>query len=518
MEREKVIEGVGLSLGIAGFISLLLYRYRSQEKKVRIQRQKTKTWLQTLGEATKEQLLLCREITQGLKPPKSLSAPSGRVIVNPMLGEGSKKDITSGRSFLPSHLFDNTDKHVLAKSTVKPKAVSEEQVLFLMGGPRREIVMEPQSVKAAIVTCGGLCPGLNVVIREIVMCLHYNYGANEVYGIKDGYRGFYTEGNTYRLTPEDVKELHNLGGTYLKSSRGGFDLTKICDAIIKQRYNQIYVVGGDGTHRGITAIVKELENRNYPCFIAGIPKTIDNDIPVIDKCFGFETAVEEAQRAINSADVEANSVEYGVGLVKLMGRSSGFIALQAATANRNVNVCLIPESEFELSGPNGVYEYIAERLRRKGHVVVVVAEGAASACQDEKLQTEGTDASGNPVLYDIGTHLKKGIVNYCKSKNINVTLKYIDPTYMIRTLPANSHDKVLCACLSQAAVHGLFAGFTGFTVGTVGGHPVYIPIDHLSEVKEGKDAKKGQRRVDIEGDMMWWRLMASTGQPSFRNS
>jgi 6-phosphofructokinase 1 len=251
--------------------------------------------------------------------------------------------------------------------------------------------------------------------------------------------------------------------------------------------------------------------------IVGIPKTIDNDIPIIDKSFGFESSIEEAQRAINSADTEANSVEYGIGLVKLMGRNSGFIALHSSLSNRNVNLCLIPESEYELNGPNGVYSYIVNRLKVKGHAVIVVAEGAASGCLDENLGNSGKDASGNPILYDIGKHLKDGIVKTCKAQGIEATLKYIDPTYMIRSVPANSNDRLLCTMLAQAAVHGAFAGFTAFSVGTVAGQIVYIPVELMTTMCEGKGSTPGQRKVDVDNNMMWWRLMASTGQPSFKN-
>lgn len=370
-------------------------------------------------------------------------------------------------------------------------------------------------MKAAIITCGGLCPGLNVVIREIYMCLQLNYGVQDIWGIYNGYMGLYTEGGNRKLTREEVENIHHLGGTILKTSRGGFDLAQICDSIIEKKLNQLFILGGDGTHRGILAISEELQRRQHACFIAGIPKTIDNDIPIIDKSFGFESAVEEAQRAINSAYVESHGVKYGVGLVKLMGRNSGFIALQAAIVNRGVNVCLIPESEFELHGPNGVYEYICRRLVTCDNAVVVVAEGAATACVDEKLVSAGTDASGNPLLYDIGQHLKKGIVNYCKTKGIECTLKYIDPTYMIRRIPANSHDRNLCCSLAQGAVHGVFSGFS---VGTVGGQAVLIPVSMITTMKEGKNAREGQRKVDIESNVLWWRFIASSGQPSFTNT
>jgi 6-phosphofructokinase 1 len=375
--------------------------------------------------------------------------------------------------------------------------------------------MNPMDAKVAIVTCGGLCPGLNVVIRELVMTLYYNYGTREVYGVKDGYMGFYSENSIVKLTPKDVVDIHNLGGTILRTSRGGWDLQKIANSIDEHQFTQVYIIGGDGTHRGILALVEEFGKRSRAVSFVGVPKTIDNDIPLIDKSFGFDTAVEEAQRAINSADVEANSAAYGIGLVKLMGRNSGFIALHSAIANRDVNLCLIPEAKYELNGDTGIYNYIYERLQMKGHSVIVVAEGASSGCSDETLISAGTDASGNPILYDIGSHIKKGLVSYCKAKGMETTLKYIDPTYMIRTVPAQASDKVLCATLAQAAVHGAFAGFTGFSAGTVGGQACFIPVLTLVNKRQGFEAKPGQSRVDPATSVEWWRLLSSTGQPVF---
>ncbi|CAG9328983.1 unnamed protein product [Blepharisma stoltei] len=518
MDKDKWNQILLLGAATLGFIGLLHYR-KSQNARKAIRRTTSQVrQIEKLEKILNEQKAIEHDIQRGVRAPKMLPPPEGKVFLNPLLGTGVKQDINSGRAFLPESVFNKVGGYLVADNvfSIDP-ASAGGSILLVKGSPRMEIVMNPKNVKAAIVTCGGLCPGLNVVIREIVMSLHFNYDTTEIYGIWNGYSGFYTEGFIKKLTPHDVVDIHTLGGTILKTSRGGWNLEKIADCIEERGFNQIYVIGGDGTHRGINALVEEMERRNLPVFIAGIPKTIDNDIPIIDKSFGFDTSVEEAQRAIDSANIEANSAEYGVGLVKLMGRNSGFIAMQASIANRNVNVCLIPESEYELSGPNGVYNYILERLKVKKHAVVVVAEGAAVSCKDEKLVMPGTDASGNPILYDIGKHLRDGIVKYCKEHGMNITLKYIDPTYMIRTVPANSGDKVLCATLAQAAVHGTFAGFTGFSVGCVAGTPCFIPIDLMISTREGKNSLPGQRRVDLEGNYMWWRLMASTGQPSFIN-
>jgi 6-phosphofructokinase 1 len=192
------------------------------------------------------------------------------------------------------------------------------------------------------------------------MSLHYNYAAAEIWGIQWGYKGFYTdvEKNWIKLESKDIKNIHKVGGTVLGSSRGGFDADKILDELVKREINQVYLIGGDGTHRGMNILMKRaIERKNVIAFI-GIPKTIDNDIPIIDHSFGFNTACEVAERMVEAGYCEAISAVNGVGLIKLMGRYSGFIARNAALSNQNVDFCLVPELPFELGGPDGFYEAV----------------------------------------------------------------------------------------------------------------------------------------------------------------
>ncbi|QHO13608.1 ATP-dependent 6-phosphofructokinase [Arachis hypogaea] len=303
---------------------------------------------------------------------------------------------------------------------------SERGVHFRRAGPRQKVYFESDEVKAAIVTCGGLCPGLNTVIRELVCGLHHMYGVKRVLGIEGGYRGFYAR-NTINLTPKSVNDIHKRGGTVLGTSRGGHDTNKIVDSIQDRGINQVYIIGGDGTQRGAAAIFEEVRRRGLKVAVVGIPKTIDNDIPVIDKSFGFDTAVEEAQRAINAAHVEAESVENGIGVVKLMGRYSGFIAMYATLASRDVDCCLIPESPFYLEGPGGLFEYIEKRLKENGHMVIVIAEGAGQELMSEKMQTMNKqDASGNKLLQDVGLWISQEIKDhFAREKTMAITLKYI---------------------------------------------------------------------------------------------
>ncbi|XP_027359512.1 ATP-dependent 6-phosphofructokinase 3-like isoform X2 [Abrus precatorius] len=372
-------------------------------------------------------------------------------------------------------------------------------VHFRRAGPRQKVYFESDEVQAAIVTCGGLCPGLNTVIRELVCGLHHMYGVKKVLGINGGYRGFYAR-NWITLTPKSVNDIHKRGGTVLGTSRGGHDTKKIVDSIQDRGINQVYIIGGDGTQRGASAIFEEVRRRGLKISVVGIPKTIDNDIPVIDKSFGFDTAVEEAQRAINAAHVEAESVENGIGVVKLMGRYSGFIAMYATLASRDVDCCLIPESPFFLEGPGGLFEYIEKRLKENGHMVIVIAEGAGQELVSESVQSMSKqDASGNKLLQDVGLWISQ------KIKTMAITLKYIDPTYMIRAIPSNASDNVYCTLLAQSAVHGAMAGYTGYTSGLVNGRQTYIPFYRITE---------RQNHVVIT-DRMWARLLSSTNQPSF---
>lgn len=374
---------------------------------------------------------------------------------------------------------------------------------FRRAGPRQEVYFESDEVHACIVTCGGLCPGLNTVIREVVCGLYHMYGVKRVLGIEGGYMGFYSR-NTIPLTPKVVNDVHKRGGTILGTSRGGHDKMKIVDSIQDRGINQVYIIGGDGTQKGASVIFEEIRRRGLTVAVAGIPKTIDNDIPVIDKSFGFDTAVEEAQRAINAAHVEAESFENGIGVVKLMGRYSGFIAMYATLASRDVDCCLIPESPFYLEGPGGLFEYMEKTLKEIGHMVLVIAEGAGQELLSECKRNE-EDASGNKLLQDVGLWISQKIKDHFNKRKVVINLKYIDPTYMIRAIPSNASDNVYCTLLAHSAIHGAMSGFTGFTVGPVNGRHAYIPFYRVTE---------RQNNVVIT-DRMWARVLSSTNQPSF---
>jgi len=368
---------------------------------------------------------------------------------------------------------------------------------MLLGGPREVLHFDPAESAAVIVTCGGLCPGLNSVIREIVMTLT-RYGVTRIHGCRGGYRGMVQPSSWMQLTPGVVQDIHNKGGTILVSDRGNPPHADIAKTLQEQGVSQCFIIGGDGTHRGAMEMFKCTQQIGHECAVVGIPKTIDNDIPILDRSFGFKTACTEAVKAIDSAYTEATSNANCIGLVKLMGRHCGWIAAHAVLAARNVDVCLLPEMNISLPK---LLDHVAETMRKKRRAVIVVAEG----CGDTIIQGGGdTDAGGNKKLADVGPYLKDEITRHCKSCGIPLTIKYIDPTYMIRSVRANAYDSSYCSVLAQEAVHAAMAGYTGITVGKVDERYVMLPIHAITE--------QGPRRLDL-GGRVFERLMYTTMQP-----
>jgi 6-phosphofructokinase 1 len=377
---------------------------------------------------------------------------------------------------------------------------------YVRAGPRKHLHFDPAQVTAAIVTCGGLCPGLNNVIRELTNSLTQLYGVKKVLGVRGGYAGFYNpQWEPVVLTPKLVETLHHDGGSFLGSSRGGFDLDATIAFLVKHGVNQLFVIGGDGTHRGAFRIHEECMERGMNVAVCGIPKTIDNDIDHIDRSFGFSSAVEAAQQAIRTAKTEARcNMPNGIGVVKLMGRSAGFIAVHAVMGSGDVDLCLVPEVPIVLEGEKGFLPFLMQRVKEKGHAVVVVAEGAGEELLGESAEL---DKSGNKKLPPIGDFIKKKIEEYYerKSKDGAATVKYIDPSYIIRSVPANAVDSLYCMQLAQNAVHGVMAGYTGFSAGLCNNRMVLLPIPELVETSP--------RTMDPHG-RTWERVISLTRQPN----
>ncbi len=381
-------------------------------------------------------------------------------------------------------------------------------MLMEKAGPREKIYFDPQKVSAALVTCGGLCPGLNDVIRSIVMSLWYLYGVRRIVGIRYGYRGFLPEMHLQpkELTPDVVSDIHRHGGTILGSARGGGKRTEeIVDALERMKVDMLFAIGGDGTQKGALAIAEEIRRRGKKIAVIGIPKTIDNDLSFVEKSFGFETAVSYAVQAVAGAHTEAHDALDGIGIVKVMGRESGFIAAHTALAINDVNFVLVPEVPFDLEGPRGLLAALEDRLDRRHHAVILVAEGAGQ----EHLETSGTsDASGNKKMGDIGLFLKDAISDYFKEKNREINLKYIDPSYIIRSAPANPNDSIYCQRLGSNAVHAAMAGKTGCIISRYNNRLVHVPIS-LATSKRNK--------IDPES-ALWRDVIEATGQPHLMRS
>jgi 6-phosphofructokinase 1 len=370
-------------------------------------------------------------------------------------------------------------------------------------GPRELLYFDPATVRAGIVTCGGLCPGLNDVVRALVMALWHRYGVRSIVGIRHGYRGLLPEFglDTLRLEPEVVRDIHQRGGTILGSSRGHGDRTSVLvDSLQKLGVNMLFPIGGDGTQKGALAMGLEARRRGYDLALVGIPKTIDNDLSFVQKSFGFETAVSEAVRVVTGAHVEAHDAPNGIAIVQVMGRQSGFIAAHTALASNDVNFVLIPEVPFELEGDNGLLRHLADRIQRRHHAVILVAEGAG---QELMPESKDVDASGNAKLGDIGLYLRKRVSEYFRSRSIEASLKYIDPSYIIRSTAAIPSDSIYCARLAHNAVHAAMAGKTGLLVSMVNNHYVHVPIEMAVA-----------RRNTVDPESALWRdVLEATGQP-----
>ena len=438
-------------------------------------KERIKTTIMTLGEA---------KITSPIKVRKN--------------ADGNRRFVSNKERILVN---------IVESDVMKAAKGCKKLISFERAGPRSDIFFDPSKLRCAVVSCGGLCPGINDIIRSIVLTLHHNYGVPNIYGIRYGFQGFISSygHELVDLTPDSVCDIHESGGTVLGSSRGPQDIESIVDALERMNVRLLFTIGGDGTMMGSTEIADRINKRRLKIGVVGIPKTIDNDIYLIDRSFGFDTAVDMAVNVIRSAHNEAISAPNGVGLVKLMGRHSGFIAAAATLAMPEVNFCLIPESDFDLEGPMGLLEALKERLLTRRHAVIVVAEGAGQKFFEGRGQE--SDASGNIRLQDIGLFLKGAITRYFQEQNLGLTLKYIDPSYTIRSVPANANDHVLCGFLGRGAVHAGIAGKTKMLVGLCNNHFVHIPME----------ATAGRRKqVETSGDM-WMSVLETTGQPSLKN-
>ncbi|MDF9717450.1 ATP-dependent 6-phosphofructokinase [Nocardioides sp. ChNu-99] len=382
----------------------------------------------------------------------------------------------------------------------------EDLPTFEAGGPRARIFFEPSRTRAAVVTCGGLCPGLNNVIRALVRSLDDHYGVTEVVGFRNGYAGLDPASGLapVALTREYVADIHERGGTVLGSSRGARDPGVMVDTLVEHAIDILFVVGGDGSMRGAHALSEECARRGLPIAIVGVPKTIDNDIPHIGQSFGFQTAFARAAQSITAAKVEAQAAVNGVSIVQTMGRHAGFIACYSALAAQTANFVLIPEVPFSLEGPGGLLAHVRQRVADRGYAVIVVAEGVGPhLLPGGEATADATDASGNQVLGDPGRYLRQRIRDDFAEHGEEATLRYFNPGYFIRSVPADPADAVYCARLAQSAVHAAMSGRTDVVVGRRKHRFVNVPIPAVT---------KRAHSVSPDGDL-WLSVLESTAQP-----
>ncbi len=378
---------------------------------------------------------------------------------------------------------------------------------FEQTGPRENIYFDPSKLKCAIATCGGLCPGLNDIIRSVVLELYHIYHVKNIYGIRHGLQGFIPEygHDVMELNPKSVSGIQDAGGSILGSSRGTQDITMVVDCLERMNVGILFMVGGDGTLMASKHIADEILARELKISVICIPKTIDNDIFLVSRSFGFDTAVDVATLAIKGAHNESAAYPNGIGLIKLMGRHSGFLAATAALAQQDSNFVLIPEVDIFLYGKTGFLQALENRIKLRKHAVIIVAEGAGQNFFDD--QEVKYDASGNVILKDIGIYLKDKITQYFKEKDIPISLKYIDPSYIIRSLPANANDSVFCGFLGRDAVHAGMAGKTNLLISFWNNHYVHVPM----EASAGK-----RKKLDPRG-RLWQSVLEATGQNTFFN-
>ena len=385
-----------------------------------------------------------------------------------------------------------------------PGVTPPEELLFEMAGPREKLFFDPRDARAGIVTCGGLCPGMNTVIRSAFLELHHTYGVKQVLGFRDGYQGLDPAHGLkpLLLTADFVDDIHKEGGTVLGTSRGPVDISRAVENLIKRDVNILFVVGGDGTQRGGYKLFQEAQKRGHALAVVGVPKTVDNDVPYVSRTFGYQTAVQEATRVITCAHTEVHSVQNGIALVKLMGRHAGFIAAEATVSSQEVNFCLIPEIPFKLEGEGGFLNALKKRTLKRAHAVIVVAEGTGQ----DLLENKGgeRDASGNIKLRDIGPFLREKIEAYFRAEKIPVVMRYLEPSYIIRSVPADAEDAILCDQYARHAVHAAMAGRTGLVIGLLHDRFIHVPIEMLAQQV---------KRVDPNGSI-WHAVLATTGQPA----
>jgi len=330
-------------------------------------------------------------------------------------------------------------------------------------------------MKIAVNTGGGDAPGLNAVIRGIVLAASQK--GWEVFGVKYGYRGLVDTKQIIRLTPEYVWDITNIGGTILgtaikddpftypaKNSDGSLAETDISDTIVSNfrslGFDALIAIGGDGSLR----IAEKFLKKGIP--IIGVPKTIDNDISSTDVTFGFDTAVNTATEAIDKLHTTARSHDR-VMVVEVMGRYVGWIALHSGIAG-SADVILIPEISFDIEKVCNKIKQLT--LMGKDYAIVVVAEGATPI--GGKLSIVEEKRFGGEVrLGGIGKKVSEEIGKRTCKETRDIVLGHLQ-----RGGAPTTFDRLLSLRFGAAAIRFIEAGKFGHMAAVRSTEIVAVPI------------------------------------------
>jgi 6-phosphofructokinase 1 len=394
---------------------------------------------------------------------------------------------------------------------------------FLAAGPRAELRHNPQKIRAAIVTTGGLAPGMHSVIHSIVKrhCEIYSIDKTngEIFGVYDSFKGLSNNlaDNLVALEPSVTEEWLDHGGSMLGMVRyygeGGPDrdgalasmVQKISANLQNNDIDILYIIGGDGSLK----VAHQLALANPTRSIVGIPKTMDNDILWVERSFGFDTAVEQAADIVNTMHTEAMSTRR-ICLIELFGAESGFVAANATLASGHVDLVLIPEVFLSLKADEirsylqDAVDHIQETVQgapsHSPHAVIVVAEGVGTVLEEKQVSIDGTGATGEPFVNQLRRHLESRI----RDAHGDMLSVFINqPRHHIRAVAANAHDRIFCERLGALSVDNALAGYTDFMVSEWLTEFVLVPLSLMGDWKKGVDLRS----------MFWKQVISSTGQP-----
>jgi 6-phosphofructokinase 1 len=330
-------------------------------------------------------------------------------------------------------------------------------------------------VKLAVLTGGGDCPGLNAVIRAVVRRGERHYH-DEIVGSRDGWRGL-IDRDLEPLTVEDLRGTLPRGGTVLGTSRanpfqidGGVD--RVMATVESEGIDAVIAIGGEGT----LSCTLEFHRRGLP--VVGVPKTIDNDIGVTERTFGFDTAVTIATEAIDRLHTTAES-HNRIMVVEVMGRHVGHIATWAGIAGGATRT-LIPEEPFDI---DEVCAALSRRHQTNRYAsIVVVAEGAKPVPGTMEIPEETRDEYGHIRLGGIGNRVAEQI-----EKRTGIETRVSVLGHVQRGGSPTPLDRVLSTRYGFAATDAVHDGAFGSMVALQADQIVTVALEDAVRELKGVD-------------------------------